>query len=297
MSTANHPQTDGSSERAIQKVEQYLRAFSTYRKDDWMEYLHLAEFAYNNQRHDTIGISPFMALYGFQPNWEIPLNPNTKFPAVDDRLEYLKKIQEDIKSSLSMAAERMKYFYDKHVSELPDFAIGSQVWLDGRNVNTNEPSAKLKDKRYGPFKIIGKPGTHTYKLQLPRTWRLHLVFHISLLSRYKKDEIPERKLVPPPPVEVEGIEQFDVEEILDSRIHHGKLQYLVKWKGYLSNENSWEPTINLKNAPQMIQNFHDTHPNRPAPPKPTSQQRVKGQYLFNWVENTFDQVNDTTHQE
>ena len=84
MSTANHPQTDGSSERAIQKVEQYLRAFSTYRKDDWMEYLHLAEFAYNNQRHDTIGISPFMALYGFQPNWEIPLNSNTKFPAVDD---------------------------------------------------------------------------------------------------------------------------------------------------------------------------------------------------------------------
>src|ERR1700722_7155636 len=122
----------------------------------------------------------------------------------------------------------------------------------------------MSHKRYGPFKIIGKPGTHTYKLQLPRTWRLHLVFHISLSSRYQKDEIPERKLVPPPPVEVEGIEQFDVEEILDSRIHRGKLQYLVKWKGYLSNENSWEPTINLKNAPQMIQNFHDTLLNRAA---------------------------------
>jgi|ERR1700722_3639391 len=131
----------------------------------------------------------------------------------------------------------MKYFYDKHVSELPDFAIGSQVWLDGRNVNTNEPSAKLKDKRYGSFKIISKPGTYTYKLQFPQTWRLHLVFHISLLSRYKK-LLPERKLVPPPPVEVEGIEQFNVEEILDSQIHHEKLQYLVKWKGYLSNENS-----------------------------------------------------------
>src|SRR6202021_3705750 len=127
----------------------------------------------------------------------------------------------------------MKYFYDKHVSELPDFAIGRQVWLDGRKFNTNEPSAKLKDKRYGPFKIIDKPGTHSNKIQLPRTWRLHPVFHISLLSRYKKDEIPERKLIPPPPVEVEGIEQFNVEKILDSRIHRENLQYLQKEKGFL----------------------------------------------------------------
>ncbi|TAQ83295.1 hypothetical protein B7494_g8382 [Chlorociboria aeruginascens] len=67
LSTAFHPQTDGQTERQNQNIEQYLRAYSTYRGDDWCSKLPLAEFAYNNAWHSSIKDTPFHATYGFHP--------------------------------------------------------------------------------------------------------------------------------------------------------------------------------------------------------------------------------------
>jgi hypothetical protein len=35
--------------------------------------------------------------------------------------------------------------------------------------------------------------------------------------------------------------EYKVKKLLNSRMHHGKLQFLVKWKGYPNKENTWEP--------------------------------------------------------
>ena len=51
-------------------MEQYLRAYVNYLQDDWAKWLHLAEFAANNQASETTGISPFFANYGFNPPWQ-----------------------------------------------------------------------------------------------------------------------------------------------------------------------------------------------------------------------------------
>ena len=291
LSTAFHPQTDGQSERTIQSVEQYLRAFCNFRKTDWMKYLHLAEFAHNNQVHSSIGISPFQAMYGYNPNWEIPPNPYCNVPAVQTRLETLKEIQNEIKASLQITAERMKLFYDRHVKDMEEFQKGDKVWLDGKNVKTNEPSAKLADKRYGPFVILDKIGTHNFRLKLPHQWKIHPVFHITLLSRHKKDKIPGRTPKEPPPFEVQGAEEYEVEDILDSRIYRKGLQYLVKWKGYLSNENTWEPARNVRNAAQKVRNFHSLHPDRPRPiAEPTQAARAIGgdRLLYDWKTGKFE---------
>ena len=68
MSTADHPQTDGQTERVNQVLEGMLRAYVTKKQTNWEDYLPILEFAYNSAQHVTTGFSPFMLMYGFQPS-------------------------------------------------------------------------------------------------------------------------------------------------------------------------------------------------------------------------------------
>ena len=93
--------------------------------------------------------------------------------------------------------------------------------------------------------------------------KIHPVFHVSLLEPYKDSTIPGQLQAPPPPIEVDGTEEFEVSEILDSRINRGKLEYLVHWQGYEVHERTWEPAANLENAPEMIAEFHREYTLKP----------------------------------
>ena len=68
--------------------------------------------------------------------------------------------------------------------------------------------------------------------------KIHPVFHVSLLELYKDSTIPRRLQVTPSSIEVDGAEEFEVSEILDSRIIRGKLEYLVHWQGYEVHERT-----------------------------------------------------------
>jgi len=93
---------------------------------------------------------------------------------------------------------------------------------------------------------------------------MHPVFNESLLTPYVPPRFPTQEHPPPPPPEViDGSVEYEVEEILDSHFHRNQLQYLVKWKGYPSEENTWEPENNLKNAWKVIDAFHAAHPSAP----------------------------------
>ena len=86
------------------------------------------------------------------------------------------------------------------------------------------------------------------------------------LSRCTPPPPPVRDPVPPPPVVTkDGEEEYEVEEILDSRIRRRRLEYYVKWHGYGAEENSWQPKAHLANAPELIADFHRLHPNAPGP--------------------------------
>ena len=65
LSTAFHPQTDGQTERQNQTMEQYLRAYTNYEQNDWVQLLPLAQFAYNNALHASTRFTPFYANYGY----------------------------------------------------------------------------------------------------------------------------------------------------------------------------------------------------------------------------------------
>ena len=58
LSTAYHPQTDGQSEALNQIIKDYLQAYSSDKQTVWAKLLPLVQFAYNNSRNHTTGMSP-----------------------------------------------------------------------------------------------------------------------------------------------------------------------------------------------------------------------------------------------
>ena len=104
--------------------------------------------------------------------------------------------------------------------------------MEGTNLQTTHPTVKLRPKRYGPFKVIEIIGPTTYQFELPAQWKIHNVFHDSLLLPYHETKKHGHNFTEPPPELIEGQPEWEVEQILDSRQYRRKLQYLIKWKGY-----------------------------------------------------------------
>src|SRR5262249_89627 len=148
------------------------------------------------------------------------------------------------------------------------FEIGDQVWLLRRHITTTRPSNKLDYKRLGPFPITAKIGKAAFRLQLPSSMKIHPVFHVSLLEPFHANDITARVQHPPPPVIIDGHEEFEAEAILDSRVRYRKLQYLVHWKDWPISSRTWEPPEHLTNAQDLVDAFHRAYPHKPRPRSP-----------------------------
>jgi len=139
------------------------------------------------------------------------------------------------------------------------------VWLLPRNIKTTRPSKKLDYKKIGPFKILAKIGTSTYKLALPPSMAIHNTFYISLLEPYQDSRFPSEIKEPTPPIQIEGEDEYELDEIIDSRLHYNKLQYRAKWKGYSpEHDKVWYPAENFNNAEHTVQRFHRGYPRKPG---------------------------------
>ncbi|MBW0520528.1 hypothetical protein O181_060243 [Austropuccinia psidii MF-1] len=102
---------------------------------------------------------------------------------------------------------------------------------------------------------------------LPPQGSIHPVFHISLLEPVKTSTIPNRHQEPPHPIIIEEEEEWEVSQVLYSKIKRGKLWYLVEWKGFSQDpeRSTWEPTKNLKNLPELLKDFYSFYPDNPGP--------------------------------
>ncbi len=136
-------------------------------------------------------------------------------------------IHKETQKALDEAAGRMKVQYDKGKRTARNYQIGDRIWLDSTNLSLPRPKKKLNDKCIGPFEIIEKAGASAYKLKLPPHWRIHPCFNEKLLTPYVLLAFPNQELPPPPPPDlINDVEEFEIEEVLDSRP-----QTLRGWKG------------------------------------------------------------------
>ena len=104
-----------------------------------------------------------------------------------------------------------------------------------------------------------------YRLELPPTMKVHPIFHVSLLEPYQESIFLRRVQSPPPSIEIENHDEYEVDKILDSRRRWAKLDYFVHWSGYDINEQTWEPTENLVNALEKVHEFLQRYPYKPKP--------------------------------
>ena len=265
LSTAHHPQTDGSTEILNQTIEHYLRIYCNYQQNDWYSHIPLAEFTYNNSVNSSTEMTPFYANQGHHPLFDPAVIRESRVPAAEERVLQLQTILDDLKANLRAAQQAYSEQANKSRLPSPSLAIGDLVFLDRRHIPSLRPSSKLDNKKLGPFKISRIINPVAYELKLPSTLRIHPVFHVSLLEPRTKDIIKEFLQPEPPPVIVDSHEEFEVEQILDSRIRHRQLQYLVRWKGYSPADDTWEPATHLLNSPDLIHDFHQQNPTKPKP--------------------------------
>ena len=272
VSTAYHPRTDGQSERSNQWLEQYLRFWVNHQQTNWHHYLSLAEFAHNSWKNESTGQSPFEILMGYSPRAEI-FDVTSSIPTVALRLRDWKNAREEAQKLMIKAQKKWAK------GKVPEqrYQAGDQVWLEGRNLRIDRPSAKLAPKRHGPFKIKRVLSPITYQLELPPQWKIHDVFHADLLTPYRETELHGPNFTKPPPDLIDGEEEYEIEEILQSRRHGRgrKVQYLIKWKGYPDSENQWVDWDDL-HADEALADFKRKNPDAASHIKRGTSQEAKG---------------------
>ena len=254
--TAYHPQTDGTTERVNQEIEAYLAIYCASHPEEWITTLHTLEFTHNNQRDADRQKTPFELMFGDSP-LAIPHSfENTRFPAVEAKMKQLQKNQKEALAAHELARTRM---IEQKRSHFIPFQKGEKVWLDSRNLKTLYHK-KMAPKREGPFEITDVLGPLTYQLQLPETWRIHNVFHASLLRWYRENDIyGENYERPPAELDHEGQEVYNVETILRHRKRGRGYQYFVKWEGYPITEASWEPEGSFSNDGDILNLYKTRH--------------------------------------
>ena len=153
-------------------------------------------------------------MYGYNPSFTPEIKARLDIPNIEQRLEALERMRKETKASLEVAAELMKR---KTVENEVELKEGQKVWLSGKNITTTHLKNKLAPKLHGPFVIEEKIGPVTFKLKLLPTWKIHPVFHTSLIMPYKETSAHGPNFEQPPPDLIEGREEYKVEEILDKR--------------------------------------------------------------------------------
>jgi hypothetical protein len=269
MSTAFHPQTDGQSENTNKTVQQVLRSVVNDRPQDWVSCLSAVEFAINNSKQASTGLSPFEICNGRKA--AVPaayLNPVRTVgpvPAVD---EWMKKQQAVIKfvtDNLEKAQQRQKKYADRKRSDI-EFCEGQLVKLVSSALRKRKqgPEAlvrKFSPRFHGPFRIEKMIGTNAAVLELPGNIsnQKHRTFNVEKLAHwYESEKFPlevdsgNAEAMAELGEQISADTGFFVEAFLEVEkrkpLQRGRPRWeaYVKWRDYSEEENTWEPVSALK---------------------------------------------------
>jgi len=184
---------------------------------------------------------------------------------VEDLDAMREAMRENMKAAQTSIA---KYYNQKVANKEPQFQVGDWVMINAKNIKTKRPSKNLDYKLRGKFEIEKLCNTNAYRLKLPPlSGKIHSVFHVSLLEPYRQNTIPGRHLPTPSPVDLKQ-QEYVFEKIKTTEIKGGQVKYLLSWKGYGPDEDTWEPWENLKDGGEhIVRQFHLDNPRKPRDPE------------------------------
>jgi len=151
----------------------------------------------------------------------------------------------------------MKKQANRNRKEAKEYKVGDKVLISTKDFPMElikRATKKMTEKYIGLYVVKKIISENVVELELPVLFRIHPVVNVRRIVKYRK-QVEGQKKIPPPFIEVAGEKEYEVEKILDRRERRGKLKYLVRWKDYTAEEDTWEGLENLKNAKDLVEEF------------------------------------------
>jgi len=195
--------------------------------------------------------------YGREPRISFDIRKKGKNEKAEEFAREIKERHEEARAALVRLQEKMKRQADRSRKEAEEYRVGDKVLISTKDFSMElmkRVTKKLTEKFIGPYVVRKIVSENTVELELPASLRIHPVVNVRRIVKYR-EQVEGQKKIPPPPVEVAGEKEYEVEEILDRQERRGKTKYLVKWKEYIAEENTWERLENLKNVMGKVEEF------------------------------------------
>ena len=189
------------------------------------------------------------------------LRKKGKFEGAEKFTKRMEEVQGKAKATLAKVQEEMRWYADRKRGEVVEYKIGDLVLLSTRDLKwqmVSQSLEKLVGRFVGPYKIKTIISSNVVELELPATIKIHLVVNVSQIKWYV-DQVDGQRKEAPQPVVVEGEEEWEVEKILNKRKIRGKDKFLVRWKGFMAEGDTWESRKNLQNAGDLLKEFEEQY--------------------------------------
>ena len=268
LSSSHHPQHDGQTEILNRLLETMLRAYVNAERNDWADWLHLLEFAYNSAAHSSTGTSPFSNLLGYQPRSTLDFIPKPSVFARSNDVDrssgdYLARMamhRDSARQAIALAQHDQAKSYNKGRRPAPSFRLGSKVLLNPHSlewIESKGEGAKLAPRWIGPFEVTERVNPKVYRLRLPDKYPGSPIFNIEHLRAYREPAEEDRTQMPESNLRRDESREYEVESILGHK-RTGKtnaLKFLVRWTGYGPQFDEWLTARDLRNASDILRDY------------------------------------------
>jgi hypothetical protein len=216
----------------------------------------------------------FQALYDESARWEntIVNLKDREMSAVRLRVKQTLIMRKHLKRSwLASSTKQSKYYDIKHI--IKKYVIDDMIYLCVKNIKSIRSFKKLDYKYYKSYAISMLVDKIFYRLNLSVNMRkIYNVFHVSLLKSHNSEVDDEKQALS---IDIDDEEQWEIQNILNSRKFHDKLQYYVKWLSYDDTHNEWVKTNDMSNAQQLIFDYHLNYSEQVNEDRVAKKRRVK----------------------
>jgi transposase InsO family protein len=245
LSTPYHPQANGVAERTVQDSIRLVKKLLQGRKQDWARFASCAQYSLNTRITALHNTTPFTLFFGRKHNLlQDHSSVELELPSEELLLQRIDDLQSLVFPAVAQRAQQRRddmaaKFNAKHKHQLVDYPPGSLVMA------TNLQRSKLDPKFEGPFKVIRRNKGGAYILQD--------LDNVVLTRNYAPSQL---KLILSDDDELR-IQTYEVERILGHKFQNGQPLFEVKWKGYDSCHNTFEPYSSFSDV-SIVSQYWDT---------------------------------------